>query len=260
MHELFANLASMPRLSILCYLNDQDGRNSDISEKIGMSLQALHRHIKSLQAGGLIQKDSTGRLSITNFGYAILTQMPTFQFLWKHKKYFEEHSLVNLPSESIQTIGSLNNCEMLDGTAAIIEKWKVMTSNANEYLKVVTGQVILDLASHTAEKIKKGLRMSYVLGQNTVVPKGRTDMLNKIGWRKLISEGLVERKMAESVHINLVITEKEAAINFPRLDGTLDVYSNFYSSDQQFHNWASKLFEHIWNHAGVFSDTKLVER
>lgn len=260
MRQLFANLASIPRLSILCYLNEKESRISDISEKLGMSMQALHRHVKTLQASGLIRKDPTGFLAITNFGDVILRQIPSFQFLWKYRTYFEAHSMSQLPLDTIQTIGALNNCEILHGTAAIVEKWKTMTTNANKYLKVVTGQVILDLAKHTAEKIKGGIQMSYVLGQNTVVPKGRYELLNKIGWRTLISEGRIERKMANKIYVNLVITDKEAAVNFPHLDGTLDLYSNFYGSDIQFHNWALKLFDHVWNHAGIFDETKLVER
>lgn len=260
MQKLFANLASIPRLSILCQLNEKESRISDISEKLGMSMQALHRHIRILQTSGLIKREPTGYLSITNFGDIILRQIPAFQFLWKYRKYFEEHSLDELPLDSVQTIGALCNCELVHGTAAIVEKWKSMTSNANEYLKIVTGQVILDLANHTAEKIRKGLLLKYVLGTNTVVPKGRYEMLNKIGWRTLITEGKVERKMADKVYVNLVITEKETAINFPRLDSTLDIYSNFYSTDLQFRNWALKLFEHIWNQAGIFDETKLIEK
>lgn len=260
MEQLFANLASVPRLLILCYLTEKESRVSDISQKLGMSMQALHRHVKTLQNSGLIKKEPTGHLIITNFGDIILKQIPTFQFLWKHRKYFEIHSLAKLPTDLIQTIGALNSCEILHGTAAIVEKWKTMTTNADEYLKVVTGQVILDLTNHTAEKIRNGLQMSYVLGQNTVVPKGRYEMLNKIGWRTLMSEGKIERRMANRIYVNLVITEKEAAVNFSHLDGTLDLYSNFYGSDSKFHNWTLRLFDHIWDQAGIFDETKLVER
>src|SRR5215210_4909916 len=132
--ESFFELASQQRLSIIFGLYQKKAKLSDLSKDLGITMQEVHRNINRLQDAGLIEKDSSGNFSLTTFGNTIIKQIPTFDFLSQYKEYFSEHTLGELPMKFVQRIGSLDDCKLVRGIAAILESWKEIYRESESYI------------------------------------------------------------------------------------------------------------------------------
>ena len=186
-------------------------------------------------------------------------QHDSIGFLSKHKKYFQNHTIANLPERSIPSIDVMKTCEFIDGTVQVLNKWESMMNNSSKYLKFIVAIYPLESISLVASKITDGVRISYIFGSNTLIPYGRSEMLKKVNWDDKISSGMVERKMTDMVSMMLLITEKEAAISFADFDGNVDVNSTFYGNDHLFHSWCHDIFAYTWDSSVPFDDDKIKE-
>jgi predicted transcriptional regulator len=163
-----------------------------------------------------------------------------------------------LPKHFIERIGSLERCEVVHGVLAIVQRWKNLYLESGSYIKEIMGQVPVDLIEVLSTKIESGVKFSYIFGRDSVIPKGRSEILHKVGWTDLISKGLVTRRMLETVRTMIVINEKEACVLFPNLKGEPDLNTMFYSRDREFHSWCNELFEFHWKIASSFDESKLM--
>ena len=134
-----------------------------------------------------------------------------------------------------------------------------MYRDANEHIREIMAQVPLDLIEPLADRIRKGVKFSYIFGENTIIPKGRLGLLKKIGWNKYIAEGIVERRMVEKVQVMVIVTENHAAVLFPNTKGETDMNYMFFSKDPIFHEWCLDFFRYKWYGSDIFDETKLRE-
>lgn len=84
-------------------------------------------------------------------------------------------------------------------------------------------------------------------------------MLKKIGWHDKISQGLVRRRMVNTVPLMMVMTEDEASVSFADINGNPDVASTFYSNGKNFHAWCNDLWANIWNSSSKFDEDEIIE-
>jgi predicted transcriptional regulator len=244
---------------MLLKLNQESLRLSDLAKELNATMQEAHRNVNRLIDIGLVEKDSDGLLSLTTYGKIILKQIPTFAFLTEHKDYFTEHTLGELPVKFVQRIGALYNGQVVKGVVRVLEAWKDIYNDANEYIYEVMSQVPLDLIEPLVERINKGVKFSYIFGQDVVVPKGRSELLQKLGWRELMARGLVERKMADKVQVMTMLNERQAAVLFPNLKGETDLNTMFYSDDPLFHEWCLDYFRYKWYGSDIFDESRIKE-
>jgi predicted transcriptional regulator len=97
-----------------------------------MVVQEIHRHVNRLLEAGLIQKNSANSYSLTAFGVAMLTQIPTLDFLAKNKSYFSAHDFGRLPLKFIQRLGSLADSQYLDNQVSMFECQRDLLSKSSE--------------------------------------------------------------------------------------------------------------------------------
>jgi predicted transcriptional regulator len=257
--SLFFELAGDLRLSMLLKLSKHKYRLSQLSSELDATMQEAHRNIIRLVDSGLVFKDGEGDLGLTSYGKAIVFLIPGYEFLLHNKQYFIEHSIEELPLKFIQRIGSLQNSEIIFGVMANLQRWKTLYWNSKIYIKEIMSQVPLDLIETVNNKIQTGIKFSYIFSKDTIIPKGRGELLEKIGWQSLISKGMVERKMINKVSIMTIFNEKEACLLFPNLKGEPDLNIMFYSQDHNFHEWCEDFFNYQWEIAGPFDERKLNE-
>jgi hypothetical protein len=98
-------------------------------------------------------------------------------------------------------------------------------------------QVPLDLIETISDRIDSGVKFSYIFSSNAVVPKGRTQLLQKVGWRNFISKGMVERRMVADVKVMAIFNEKQGCVMFPNQKGEPDLNVMFYGETQEFLDW-----------------------
>lgn len=257
--KTFFELASEQRLAIIFRLNEKSAKISQLAKDLDITMQEAHRNVSRLQDAGLIEKDPEGIFSLTTFGNTITKQIPTFNYLSKHKEYFSEHILGELPIKFIMRLGALDKCEFVKGIVAILERWKDIYREAEEYVYEIVPQVPIDLIEPAVSRVKQGVKYSYVLPKDVIIPKGRKDLLKKLGHNELLNKGAIERRMVESVKVAVILNEKQAAVLFPTQKGETDMNMIFYSIDRVFHEWCLDYFRYRWYGSDIFDESKLKE-
>lgn len=255
----FLELASEQRLKIIFALLKKKSKVIEIAKEIDATKQEVHRNFERLVEAGLIVKDSDGYYDLTVYGKTICSQVPDFVFVSQNRKYFENHDLGDVPMKFIQRIGALVSNQHIKGFTKVLEQWKSLYKNADQYIYEIISEVPLDLIEPVIERVKKGVKFHYVFPEDVVVPKGRKQLLENLGFKKLIDKGMVERKMKKDVKVALVLNEKEALIMFPTLDGEPDLKEIFYSQDPLFHEWCLDYFRYSWYGSDLFQESKLKE-
>jgi predicted transcriptional regulator len=244
--ELFMELASESRLSILMTLKDRHSKLSTLARTHSTSVQDVFRNMNRLTKEGLVKKDADGLFCLSEYGIMTLLQIPYFHFLKSNKKYFEEHSLKksNIPSKFLLRIGELQNCEVVESVTLVLQRLKKLEASANKTLKVLVSQAWPEEGLIFVEKARQGVKIMTIAGHNMIIPKS---IVTDIGptFDKLISEGMFEARMLEDARIALYISDnEEAGIMFPDSQDEVDMRTLFVSKDREFCNWCSDLFDY----------------
>lgn len=257
--KTFFELASQQRLAIIFRLNEKKAKISQLARDLEITMQEAHRNVSRLQQAGLIEKNPEGIFSLTTFGNTIIKQIPTFNYLSKHKEYFSEHILGELPIKFVMRLGALDNCEYVKGVVAILERWKDIYRQADQFIYEIVPQVPIDLIEPAVNRVKQGIKFSYVLPRNVIIPKGRKELLKKLGHSELLNKGAIERRMVDSVQVAVILNELHAAVLFPTQKGETDMNMIFYSSDPVFHEWCLDYFRYRWYGSELFDESNLKE-
>ena len=255
----FLELASPQRLQILFKLSEKSFAITEMAKELDSTKQEVHRNFRRLEYSRLIEKDVDGKYSVTTFGKTMCTQVPSLVFLSQNMEYFEDHEFGDVPIKFIMRTGQLAGGKHIKGVVKVLEQWKTIYKNANEYVYEAFYEVPLDLIEPIVKRIKNGIQFNYIFSKSAVIPKGRKDLLRKLGFDKLIEKGLVERKMKDSVLTVVVLNEKEACVLFPNRKGEADISEMFYGNDPMFHEWCLDYFRYCWYGSDVFQESKLEE-
>jgi predicted transcriptional regulator len=255
--SLFFELAGGLRLLMLTKLSQKSYRLSQLASFLGATMQEAHRNMTRLIDSGLVAKDKEGELVLTAYGRTVVTIIPSYDFLYRNREFFLDHSLGDLPPKFIQRLGAFQNCEIVHGVMAILQRWKNLYSGSEKYIREIMAQVPLDLIETVSNRVESGVKFSYIFASNAVVPKGRIQLLQKVGWRNFISKGIVERRMVPEVNVMTIFNEKQGCVLFPNMKGEPDLNVMFYGEDKEFLEWCSDLFSYQWESAGQFDEAKL---
>ena len=256
----FLDLASEQRLDILFHLMQEKSKISPMAKKLDSTVQEVHRNFERLAKSGFIEKDIDGYYHLTVYGTTMCTQIPTMMFFSNNRKYFQEHDFGDIPAKFIERIGALSTGKYIKGFTKVIEQWKSIYKNANEYIYEVHSEVSNDLIEPLIKKARdENVKINYVLSENCIVPKGRKKTLEKFGFGKLLEDGTIERKMSKNVLVVVALNEKEACVSFPDKNGESNIGHAFYGNDVRFHEWCLDYFRYSWYNSGVFRESKLKE-
>ena len=257
--EIFWELASDLRCSILTELQKQNLKPTQLAKRIGQTIQETHRQCARLEKVHLIRRQSGGELTLTPVGKMTLGQFAYFEVITKNIKYFDDHTTGSLPVQFVQRLGVLDGCELLEGTFAIMERWKKISKEAKKYLKFVSVQVSLDVFRLGMSAAKKGTLVSLVHGKNTIYPKGSKVELTDPTVQGLIEKQIYQRKMVDSIDIVVVFNEKQGTLVFPDIHGKTDVNYTFAGNDSEFLDWCNDYFEYMWKKASRWDISKMRE-
>ena len=255
----FLELASQQRLGILLRLLDKKSKVSVIAKELDATVPEVFRNFERLVKANLIVKDADGDYSITTYGKIICGQIPSLIFLSQNKMYFKNHDFGDLPQKFLQRIGALSDGQHIKGFVKVLEKWKDIYKNSDEYIYNILFEVPYDsdLLETLVKKVNKGIKVNSIFSESAIIPKDRKQILEKLGFKKLIDQGLIERKMRGNVQVVVVLNEKEACVMFPKIGGEVDVSEMFYSDDSVFHEWCLDYFKYCWDSSSVFQESKL---
>ena len=255
----FLELASQQRLGILLRLLDKKSKVSVIAKDLDATVPEVYRNFERLVKANLIVKDADGAYNITTYGKTICGQIPSLAFLSQNKKYFRDHDFGDLPQKFIERIGPLDKGQHIKGFVKVLEQWKNIYKNSDDYIYNILFEVPYDsdLLEPLVKNVNKGVKVNSIFSESAIIPKERKQVLEKLGFKKLIEQGLIERKMRNNVQVAVILNEKEACVTLPKFGGELDMSEMFYSDDSAFHEWCLDYFKYCWDNSSVFQESKL---
>ena len=168
-----------------------------------------------------------------------------------------DHNLGDLPDKFAYRLGALSKCEVVHGVVAILQRWKMLYSGSEQYIKEIMFQVPLDLIETVAGRVKEDVKFWYIFASNAVIPKGRAEVLQRVGWKNFISKGLIERRMLADVKVMTIFNEKQGCVILPGPHGEPDLNTMFFGESPEFLEWCSDYFSFQWEKAGPFDESKL---
>ena len=257
------------RRKILHELWHENARSTDLAKKLKIdSIQVLQKHTKELLKTGLVQKDdNTNLLHLTEVGKAIVPQIESIDFLEKNRKYFQTHSLSFLPKEFVERIGELNvdydgkNSGITKGIGSTIKKYEEILDNTHKFAKIISSQIIYDANKYAIAKFKENhvQEVIHIVGKNTDFPKEWNNYIESEEVRELIKIKRLKRRMIETVQITLHVSESNALVAFPYIDGHVDLGIVFFSNEEKFRHWCNDLFDYIYAKSYVCDEIKIKE-
>ncbi len=242
------DLASETRCEILLMLKEKPARTNKLAKEINLTVQETHRNTYRLIETGIISKDSEGLFSLTEYGKLIVEQIRYYQFLHKHKKFFEDHKC-DLPPKFKQRLGALQDCELVTKVTNVQEKIKKMESDAENNIKLIVSQAWEGEGKILLDRAKKGVKIATIFGFDSVMPDEIAENIQK-KLTSFIQKGVLEQKIVDgNVKVALYIADGRAAVMFPNKKEEVDMNTLFIGEGAEFYEWCNDYFEYLWNSA-----------
>ncbi len=214
-------------------------RLTHISKKLDMSTPEASRHLERLTNARLIEKRVDGLYHISPFGNLLSSFMPMVDFLSKNVDYLSTHDLSLIPIEFIQRIGELSEVGFDRGAMRVFHSTEKIFSEAKEYIWIMTNQILANSISIIQDQVTSGLEFRIIMPRGYKPP---SDI-------QLVKGINIHRRVVDEVKVAIILTEKDAGIVFPSLDGEIDYNVGIGGHKPLVHKWIKDLFEYYWQKA-----------
>ena len=231
---LFWELASPDRMAILRFLRTGKLRLTRIAEEVGVSVQEAHRDLSRLAKARLVAKDPQGYYTLTPLGEYVMTLLEPLEALLEHRDYYAAHDLTRIPKNLLYRIGQLKGAQQAPDTFTALSYVELLVKEAEEYLWIVTEQVL-----PSAARLMHGKNIQIKLVIPRVKPPPSVEPL------KLTN---LEARYIDQIAAALVINEKRACLALPRHNGEID-YRGLLIETPEGLEWCKDLFTYHWNKA-----------
>jgi predicted transcriptional regulator len=253
--EIFSELASETRCSILISLAKRTAKLSLLARELDITAQDTFRNINRLVEAGLVKRgggEDGGAFQLTELGRQVTKQIPYFLVIKKHQQLFEDHTLKYIPDKFVQRIGALQNCEVVENVTPVLERLKKLECSAKQSLRIMVSQAWPEEGKIFAERAMNNVEVWTIIGRNTVFPKEVIESAVPTidGLQK---SGKIKGKMLDTVSIALYVSDSQSAAMLPDMKGNVDMSMLLVGSDQSFNEWCLDLFNHFWKRAGPAS-------
>jgi len=233
---LLFELSSDERMMILDNLSREALKLSHLAQRQDMTVTETSRHLQRLSDAELIIKDVEGLYKITPYGKLILSLLPSLGFVLENRRYFQEHDTSMLPPEFISRFGELSNFTFREDTISNLVHHMKILGESEEFCWTAANQFHLSAPPVIAEALKRGVELRTILPENVIPPPGFRP-----------AEG-VQRRTLPGFNFVLIVSDKEAVLGLPYLNGKMD-HAQYFSTDPGFLKWCRDLFLYYWDRA-----------
>ena len=236
--SLLFELSHPWRLKVLLLIAEEGQRHSYISQKLKISPQETSRHLTRLQDAKLIEKDVQGIFRVTNYGKAVLSLLPGFEFLAEIGEDLIKLNL-DIPKEFIERIGELKSFERTEGVMTIFRRIELSLADAKKYMWYLSPEILMSAMPIISKKLDKGVEFRLILPKNVRYPPG------------FELRQYEQIRFLDEIKISIGMTEKSAGFCLPARDEKIDFSTSFSISSQgrEFHKWCEDLFLYYWEKA-----------
>ena len=253
--DLYFELSNEDRLEILRKLEGETLNVTGIARALGITTQECSRHLARLSEAMLVERDSDGGYSLSQYGRLSLRLIAGQRFVAEHRDYFTNHTLERLPHELVSRIGELQEGKFADNVMLVFNLVETIIRESQEYLLFIHDQYLPSILPLGVDAMKRGITSSSVelkakapgRSLNPIRPDYIT-LEDEEYFIQVWKEGRIKPRFTEEVHIFLYINEKEALIAFPFTEEGFD-YLGFSSTDPAFHKYCMDVFAYYYERA-----------
>lgn len=131
--DLFTELGSEIRCSMLVSLNNGPAKLSSIARRLDITAQHAHQNLNRLCDAGLVERGE-GTFHITEFGRMVTGLIPYFLFAKKHRAFFNDHTRRHpgkICAEDWRA-ARLQDCKQCDSSFSELEKTAIVCKRISE--------------------------------------------------------------------------------------------------------------------------------
>ena len=250
--SLLFELAHEDRVVILKELSEKKMKLTQLSNRLGLTVQEVHRQLARLAEERLIMKNSEGFYCTTSYGELVLKLVPGYEFASKNRDYFISHVLTDLPPTFVSSLGELVDCRFTNSVVTTLNNIEAMIKDAEEYIWLMTDRRFIGNYQHLKEAVERGVSILTIEQKDWIPPSEYRERINEEVSRFLNnakSSGALQSRVLERVNLFLYMSDKEiGGLAFPTHDGRLD-YMGFIAGDEKSHKWCEGVFRHYWGMA-----------
>lgn len=239
--ELFRTLSSKSRLRVIEALGKGPLRYSDVLRTTGLNTTDLSRQLSRLVSDSFVEKDSSDRYQLTQFGKIAATSIPMVSFLVEYQGFFNNHDLSSIPSNLIEDISSLRKGNLVNSIYESISLQRNIMPTIKERFWMMTDDLSPSWIPSTVNLLEQGVEIRAVVTPGLIAKmKGEAT--------PIIKEKMSIRSM-DKIDMVLGYSDKHALICFPNPEGEPDRNHYLFGFDDVFRHWVFHCFRHFWERA-----------
>ncbi len=243
--KLLFELSNENRLNIIVELEKGAMKLTALSRKLEFTVQETSRHLSRLSGASLVMKNVDGSYHITPLGKQTIEHLSGFEFLANHSRYFKTHTPSLLPREFGSRMGDLVKCEFSDNVMQSFGTVESMMKAAEEYIWIASDYVLSSTLPLLEDAVSHGLEFRTILPEKlhlSAFAESHGPSFSSHGQERM------EHRTLKKIDTILVLSEKEAVVAFPTIEGKMD-YLGFQTIDELGHMWCKDLFRYYWETA-----------
>jgi predicted transcriptional regulator len=246
-YDVLFELSNEDRHRILLRLDEEPSNLTNLARELELSFPETSRHVLRLSEVGLIQKDVKGSYRLTPYGEVVLKQLHELEFTSKHKDYFINHTLTDLPIEYIKRLGDLKGSKYTDDTMRFFHRIENLIKEAEEYVWFQIDEYPISALEEIEEAIGRGVQFRIIEPKDRVTgPHLSFDTSdNDSDITRTRYTPLAEHRTLEKSDVFLFLSDKGGLLAFPAFDGRCD-YRGFTITDEQSLKWCGDIFTYYW--------------
>ena len=248
-NSLLFELSSEDRLNILMLLRKTPLKLSHISRKLNFTVQETSRNLNRLLESELVIKNVGGTFSLTPYGEAAFSLLSGYRFLFKNRKYFANHSILELPAPFRASLGVLDDFELVDDVMIVFYNIETMIKNAKDFVWILSDQVLASTIPYLIEGLERGIEFKLLMPNDYLPSDDMRELVSNPVFEKASRKGTLKTRFVDAIKVFICISEKEVgALAFMTSEGKLD-YKGFRTEKTSGIEWAIILFTYYWNYA-----------
>lgn len=237
-HELMFELSHPERLNILHMLEKEPMRLSQVSKKLEITTAEVSRHLDRLSKARLIERDSESNYNVTSLAAIILSQASSLDFLLSNVDFFLNHDLTEIPMH-LHMFTSMALGEFKEGTLEISSMIKETSVEAQEFVHVISDEVMRGMVEIDCKKIDEGVIIKKIYPKGGDIPSE---------YEKRLGEDFEIRTLKE-IPLALKMNEKIAGLALRDIKGKVDYSVGLVGEDESFLTWVDTVFRYYWERA-----------
>jgi len=240
-------ISSEKRRNLLILLNDGPRMWDEIKLQLNVTATGMLPQIKILEDEHLLEREDK-KIALTPMGRVVVNHMEPFvktvDVFGRHKKFWQEHAIGELPQEILADIGDLGNYW-------IIENKDEEIFDINPFLKNISQAKMVKGISHTIHPryprfflnlAKKGVESSLILtpGVFKITKEQYHDLLQE--YLNCESTSLYVSK--KEIKFSFTVTDSYFSISLFYNNGVFDSKNDVISQDPSARAWGERIFSH----------------